>query len=125
MERLESTSAGIDAVDDDGGDRIARRGLERRLPAVVDLDDVEERPEHAVDVGEAFCARPGARLVEGHLEGVGAGDPAVPLGLGLGGRGAGRVERRLGGQASLLGVVEAGDERSLGRLGPRELVAQP
>ena len=47
--------AGVDLVDHDGGQRVAGRRLEGRLPAGVDLDQVGQRAEHA------RRSRPGGR----------------------------------------------------------------
>ena len=52
------------AVDDDRGDRLADGGLERGLPAVFDVDEVEQRAEHAVDAVELRGAGTGAGGVE-------------------------------------------------------------
>ena len=57
--------------DDHRGERLAQRGLDRGLPAGVDLDQVEQRAEHAVDAGQALGAGPGAGGVERQGEGLG------------------------------------------------------
>ena len=64
------------AVDDDGGERLAQRRFDRRLPAAVDLDDVEQRAEHAVDPGEPLGPGPG---IGPHRAPTGAPRPGPPL----------------------------------------------
>ena len=62
--------------DDDGGERLAERGLDGRLPAGVDAHEVEQRAEHAVDAGQPLGAGAGVGGVERELEGVDPGDAA-------------------------------------------------
>ena len=61
------------ARDDHGGQRGAGGGLEGLLPARVHLDQVEQRPDHAVDPGQQLGPGRPPGLVEGPLEGVGPG----------------------------------------------------
>ncbi len=106
--------------DDHRGERLAQRGLGRRLPAGIDLDQVEQRAERAVDVAQVLGAGPGAGGVERQGEGIGPGAPLrVPFG-----RGRPRRARVLGGRQrrdvrDLCGF-ERGQERRLGLLGLRE-----
>ena len=86
----ERATAGVGRVDDDREQRLAERGLDRRLPAVVDLDEVEQRAEHAVDAGEVLGAGAGAGDSEREVQRLGAGRPARQL---LGRRPAGRAPR--------------------------------
>ncbi len=73
---------GIPAVDDDGRHRGAGRGLERCLPAGVDLDEVDQRADDAVDASQQLpTARP-FELLERPGEGLGPGRRPVPLLLG-------------------------------------------
>ena len=55
-------------VDDDRRERLAERGLDGVLPAVVDVDEVEQGAEHAVDVGQSLGAGPCVGCVERELE---------------------------------------------------------
>ena len=73
---LERAPAESGAVDDDRVQRLAERGLDRRLPPVVDLDEVEQRAEHAVDIGEALGAGTGPGDVERQLQRLDARRPA-------------------------------------------------
>ena len=69
--------------DDHRGERLAERGLDRGLPAGIDLDQVEQRAERAVDVAQVLGAGPGAGGVERQGEGIGPGAPLrVPFGRG-------------------------------------------
>ena len=81
-ERGERTVAGLGVGDEHGGERIAGGGLEGGLPALVDLDLVDQRAEHAGHLGEAL--RPGsvAGLVERERQRLGPGRPRVLVGLG-------------------------------------------
>jgi len=72
-EQGDGAASGVDATGDDHRSQGGTGGrLERRFPTVVDLDQVEERAEHAVDAGESLDARLGARVVEGEGKRVGA-----------------------------------------------------
>ena len=83
--------------DDDGASAPRRARPRRRLPAVVDLDEVEQRAEHAVDAGQPLGAGPGAGGVERQLQRL---DP-------------GRQRRRL-----LGGLLARGDARARARPRP-------
>ncbi len=115
----------VDAVDDDRRERLARRRLDGRLPAGVDLDEVEQRADDSVDGCQALGAGPSAGLVEGEAEGLGACGPRVTIAVGRPERGLGLGDPILGRGAVLLGRPEALDERSLRLLGGGGLVAQP
>ena len=56
LQRLQRAAAGGRLVDDDGEQRVAERGLDGRLPAGVDLDQVEQRAERAGHPGEVLGA---------------------------------------------------------------------
>ncbi len=70
---LERTPRRVGSVDDDRGERLAERRLDRRLPPGIDLDQIEQRAEDAVDVGETFgagagtCARRAPAAVPRHV----------------------------------------------------------
>ena len=72
-QRGQGSAGGWLAVDDDRGERLAERRLDRLLPAVVDLDQVEQRAEHAVDSGQSLCSRAGVGGVERQLQRLDAG----------------------------------------------------
>ena len=59
-EPLEDPSRGRPRVDDDRGERRADRGFDGPLVAGLDVDEVDERAQHAVEVAERVAAdRPG------------------------------------------------------------------
>ena len=99
------------AGDDHGGQRRAGGGLEGLLPPAVHLDQVEQRPDDAVDAGQQLGTGRSPGLVEGPLERVGPG------------LGAGVLLLRLA--EGLLGHLEAAAGGHLGGLGlgPRRLEA--
>jgi hypothetical protein len=74
-ERGQRPLRGLRTVDHDGAERLAERGLDGLLPAGVDLDQIEQRAEHTVDVGEPFGAGAGVGGVERELQRF---DPGVP-----------------------------------------------
>ena len=61
------------ALDEDRVEHPLDRRFEGEHQVVVDLDDVEQRSDHARDGGEPFHPRPRAGLVEGELERLGPG----------------------------------------------------
>ena len=81
-ERGEGPAPGLGVGDDHGGERVARGRLEGGLPALVDLDQVEQRAEDAVDLGEALRPGTGAGLVERERQRLGPGRPRVLVGVG-------------------------------------------
>ena len=103
-QRIEGAAPRRRIVHDDRGERFTERGLDGRSPVVVDLDEVEQRAEHAVDADEPFGAGPGTRRVECELERIHPGGrPRRGVGIvrlqrtpGLGECG-GRFTGRLGG----------------------------
>ena len=112
------------AVDHHGGDGLAGRRLERRLPAVVDLDHLEQGADHAVDVGQALGARPG----HGPRRGRGPGlRPAPPTRAGRSrrlGRRRRRRRRGLGGHPGRLGLLQGRHQGPFGHLGLGQLGPQ-
>ena len=116
------------SVTSDGGEGVAGGRLEGGLPALVDLDLVEQRAEDAVDLGEALGPGPVAGLVERERQRLGPGRPRVLVGVGaaadLLGRGdaalaaaAARPRRpRLGARPARCSAASA-----LGDLGPQAL----
>ncbi len=94
------------------------------MPAGIDLDQVEERAEHTVDLGEPLGAGAGVGGVESELQRF---DPCVPprrrLGCGLAlGRAA--LECSVGVHSTSFGRLDLLDERGLDRLGVGTVVAQ-
>ena len=82
------------AVDDDRGHAGPGRGLERGVPPLVDLDQVDQRPDDAVDLAEELAAARSAHFGQGAFECLGSGCRAV-LGVGgIVGRRLGRLRRR-------------------------------
>ena len=112
VQRLDGATSGVDAIDDDGGERLAGRGLDRGLPAGIDLDEVEQRADHAVDVGESLGAGAGARLVERERQRLGPSRPRVAVAVGGAERRLGVGDLLLGGGSLLLGGRQPLDERA-------------
>ena len=119
MERVECPPAARRGRrDDDRFKRLAERGLDRRLPARVDVDQVEQRAEHIFDAGEMLGAGTGPGALEGQVQRLGAGTPTRR-----------RRPRRPGEQRSRastapsaassagFGCLEVGDEPGLDRPG--------
>ena len=71
------------AGDDDGRHRCPCRGLEGRLPACVDLDDVEKSPHHPIHAGQQLRSGRSPGFVERLLQGVGSGHRSMKLLFGL------------------------------------------
>ena len=81
---LECTPSRGAAVDDDRIERIARGGFERRLPAGLDCDQIEQGAEHTFDLGQPGRTTAGSGLIEGEGKCLGSGNPSVVFGLGVG-----------------------------------------
>ena len=64
-------------VDHDGGHAGAGGRLECRLPALVDLDQVEQRAHHAVHPAQELAASGPLQVAQGALERLGPGRAAV------------------------------------------------
>ncbi len=102
------------AVDHDGTECLAHRGFERRLPALVDLDEIGERADRALDFTPASLD---AVVVQREGEGLFARRPHVAVLVG------GPVLVLRAGELVLtrclpvLGGLHTGDERPLGLFG--------
>ncbi len=70
--RLEGRARGLAPVDDHGPDRRAGGRLHGALPAHVDLDEVEERAEHALQVADDRASARSGKLFERAAQRVGA-----------------------------------------------------
>ena len=121
----EGPATGVDRVDDDGRQRFAGGGLERRLPSRVDIDELEQRAGDAVDRGEVLDAGPGAGHVESLAQCVGASDPCGAVGVGASARLLGGHELAARGRVHGLGSGHLVGQRGLGGLGGGGLAAQP
>ncbi|CAB4853514.1 unannotated protein [freshwater metagenome] len=55
LQRLQRAPPGVGTGDDDGLQRFTQRRLDRRLPAFIDLDQVEQRAQHTVDTCQMLC----------------------------------------------------------------------
>ena len=75
-QRVERTPAGRRVGDDDREQGVAQRCFHRRLPPVVDLDQVEQRAHRAVDAGEMIGPGLGAGGLEREVQRLGARLPA-------------------------------------------------
>ena len=83
-QHLECTTSRGAAVDDDRIERFARGGFERRLPAGLDRNQIEQGAEHTFDLGQPGRTTAGSGLNEGEGECLGSGNPSVVFGLGVG-----------------------------------------
>ena len=81
--RESAAAGGLAARDDHRGQRGTGRGFEGLLPSVVDVHQIEQGPDHAVDPGQQLGRRPASRLVERALEGIRPGDRTSVVLLGL------------------------------------------
>ncbi len=113
----ERGAAGVDAVDHHRAQGLAHRGFHGRFPAGVDVDQVEQGADDALDLGEALGARSGPGLVEREGQRLGSGGPRMALAVGRSQRGIGFGHLGLGGDPSGLGLAEASHQGRLGRLG--------
>ena len=112
---VEGSSTGCGIVDHDRGQRLAECSFDRRLPAGVDLDQVEQRSEDAVDTREPFGSGAGAGGVERQFERLDPGpEPGSLLGRVVTQRLAGLVGRFRLGECGL-GQLDLGDEGLLDR----------
>ena len=124
-ECIERPPTGRRIVHDDRGERFAQRRFDGRAPIVVDLHQVEERAEHAVDADQAFGAGPRPSGVECQLQGV---DPSRRPGRGVrvvGSQRAPRVGECLGRGPRRLGGFDFGDQRFLDTAGRVALATEP
>ncbi len=119
-QRIDRLAARRRGIDHDCGQGIGRSGLERSLPPVVDLDEVEQRSDDAGDAVQTVGAGLRPSLLEGEFEGVGAGDPAVGFGLGLSSSLFGCLGRSRRGCDRCLGLGLRRDQRCLGGIGVGE-----
>ena len=100
VQRVERSPTGVAAIGDhDRLQRLAERRLDRGFPAVVDLDQVEQRAEHAVDAGEVLGTGAGAGALERQVQRLGARPPARRVVGGRPGVRRSRLVRGLGGDA--------------------------
>ena len=81
VQALDRGRGGVTALHDDRAHGVAQRGGDRGLGTGVDLEQVDERADHAVDVGDVLDAGRGARLAQPEVERVGARLPARGLGF--------------------------------------------
>ncbi len=78
-ERLDSPQATLGIGDDDGRQGVAQGDLDDRFPARIDIDELEQRAEHAVDPDQPFGTGTRSRLAERHLQRIGARLPGLLL----------------------------------------------
>ncbi len=112
-QRRQRRLRGTATVDDDRRHPGAGRRLERGLPAVVDLDEVDQRADHAVDLSQQLPPAGALQLGERTLQRLGPGMAAV---AGVG-RLVGRGLRGLGGPGGLLQLLGRGRQRGIERGG--------
>ena len=116
-QRLQCPTPGGGVGDHDGQQRVAECCFDGRLPAVVDLDQVEQRAEGALDSGQVIGTRLGACRFERQVQRLGASPPARQLLGGLLSRGGGDVGRGLGCPSPRLGCFDLGHQGCLGVVG--------
>ena len=118
--RARARRAAAIAVDDDRAQRLAGAASKAGLPAVVDLDEVEQRAEHAVDAGQALGAGPGAGRVEGELQRLGPGRPGASAASAASWRGLGCARAAPSAESPRrLGLLELGRRAAPRPLGAR------
>lgn len=103
----------LGAVDNHGRTCVTDSGLEGGFPAHLDLDEVEQGAEHAVDRGEMLRAAASAGLIESKGQCLGAGDPTMVIGLGIDLLGLAGGDLLLRHMASGLGRLVGRNERLL------------
>ncbi len=64
-----------------GGKRLPSRGLEGCLVTLIDVDELHECPEHAVDRCQPARTRPGPSLIKCLGQGFGPGRPLMTFGV--------------------------------------------
>ena len=119
---------GAPAVDHDGGDTRTRRGLEGGVPAVVDLDQVDERAHHSVDLAQQLAPARALQVRQRALQCLGPGRRPVTRLLGVVRRHLGLLRAvgdrlQLGAACGELGLEPRGglirlDRRLLQQVGP-------
>ena len=119
LQTLDRGASRVVAVDDDRLQRVAERGTHRDLATLVDLEQVDERTEHAFEGRDVVTADRRVRLFERQREHLGAGPPARRVALGATMRDVGFAQCVLG-RAQLSRLrSEVGRNRDLGlHLGP-------
>ena len=125
LQRLLRASTGVGAGDDDGLQRFTECSLNGRLPAFVDLDQVEQRAQDTVDARQMLCTSASAGAFQRLVQRLGTGLPPRRL---LGGHLAGsdhRVVRRVSSDTPRLGGLDIGNQRCLGGLSRLALGTQP
>ena len=135
-QRGERATGRVHVGDHDRAERFAGGGLEGLLPPRVDLDQVQEGAEHAVEPREVLRAGTLARLVERQGQRLDPGGPRRVLGLGVDGPLLGVRERELGRRpvaaaevstaaSSSASAPRCGDALVLGLCRPRRRGARP
>ena len=113
VKRIEGATAGLRRGNDDRVQGFAEGGLDGGLPAGVDVDEVEQRAEHAFHAGEVFGPGPSPGTFQGQVERLGACTPTRHVvGRGLASRSC-RGCRGLGGDPLRFGGFDIGDQSRL------------
>jgi hypothetical protein len=120
-QRFERGARRVDVGHHDGGKRFAGRSLERSFPSFVDLDEIEQRADHAAHVAQPGCSGASTGFVERHGQRVGACVPRAVLGVGLAQHGPRACHVALGEVACAVGVVDFLAARVGGRVERRQL----
>ena len=113
-----------DRVDHDRGKGITGRRFERRGPALVHVDQLQQGAQGAGHAGQAFGSGTGAGLVEGHRQRFGSRRPGGPIR-------AGGLERPVGPThrlvqlAAAFGALQLGGQGAFGVLGGQALGPKP
>ncbi|CAB4775198.1 unannotated protein [freshwater metagenome] len=93
---LEGGASRVDVGHHHCSERLARRCFEGCFPALVDLDQIEQRPNDAAHIAQSCGAGAGAGFVECHGQRVGTGVPGAVFGIGLAEHGPRRGDGVLG-----------------------------
>ena len=78
MQPLDRPGGGVAAIHHDRTQRVSERGSDRRLGARLDLEQIDERADDAVDARELLDTRRSPCRTEAEVERVGAGAPTAP-----------------------------------------------
>ena len=121
VQRVERPPAGLRRCHDDRLQRIAKRGFDRRLPAGVDVDEVEQRAENILHAGQVLGARASPGALQRKVQCLGSGTPSRRVvSCRLAGQRSGFV-RGLGRDAASLGGLEVGNQAGLDDAAPARI----
>ena len=76
VQRIEGPPPGLRRCDDHCLQRIAKRGFDRRLPAGVDVDEVEQRSQNILHAGQVLGTRASPGALQRKVQCLGSGSPS-------------------------------------------------